>query len=207
MNVVPARSVTSLVVILNYSKLSYSEHVFSLTSLTPILQIVFETCHPCPRWWSKTCSGGWGCWRSSRSLQSRGTAEMTMSGKVFFEETSLKKKSKIFYEVKTWAEGAVDVVWRFSGCAVEANRLGLTCNQNRLEIDFRFFPSFHNFNELQSIGAEDHLKPLKTLPRSAWPAAIHLCQGYQQSTCIRWFSNFHFPSNWNLINGVSPRRQ
>ena len=27
------------------------------------------------------------------------------------------------------------------------------------------------------IGAEDHLKPLKTLPRSAWPAAIHLCQG------------------------------
>ena len=28
MNVVPARSVTSLVVILNYSKLSYSEHVF-----------------------------------------------------------------------------------------------------------------------------------------------------------------------------------
>ena len=27
---------------------------FSLTSLTPILQIVFETCHSCPRWWSKT---------------------------------------------------------------------------------------------------------------------------------------------------------
>ena len=115
MNVVPARSVTSLVVILNYSKLSYSEHVFSLTSLTPILQIVFETCHSCPRWWSKTCSGGWGCWRSSRSLQSRGTAEMTMSGKVFFEETSLKKEQNILWNK--------NLSWRGSGCGVKVQRL------------------------------------------------------------------------------------
>ena len=192
MNVVPARSVTSLVVILNYSKLSYSEHVFSLTSLTPILQIVFETCHPCPRWWSKTCSGGWGCWRSSRSLQSRGTAEMTMSGKVFFEETSLKKKSKIFYEVKTWAEGAVDVVWRFSGCAVEANRLGLTCNQNRLEIDFRFFPSFHSFNELQSIGAEDHLKPGHWKPYLDQP-------GQLRYICVKVINNQHASGDFQIV--------
>ena len=190
MNVVPARSVTSLVVILNYSKLSYSEHVFSLTSLTPILQIVFETCHPCPRWWSKTCSGGWGCWRSSRSLQSRGTAEMTMSGKVFFEKTSLKKEQNILWNK--------NLSWRGSGCGVKVQRLRRGGQQvgahlQPKQVGERFWVAEH-CQWLVPKTILNHWKPYLDQPGQL----RYICvKEYQQSTCIRWFSNCHFASNWN----------
>ena len=107
---------------LNYGKLSYSKHVFLHSANPPNclrhapLASNWAACPPWSKrtWWSRstcplrfrrTCSEGWGCWRSSHSLQSEGMAEIKRIVNVFISGRDLKRPIYLTkYEPGLWGQ-------------------------------------------------------------------------------------------------------